>query len=247
MKLFSWTDTYFNLFHIWSNGSSNIADLIRRNLRYEDFTSKVVFKSKHNKSYTIFKGNIETSHAHIGDRQELSTLITLLDEEWNNRATRTHYVSITNYRETNILAAFNVIGCCEELIRSEFGCAIKVDRSTSLVSRKCHNILYSLNHSRINHVHCTMNVGLDALLWVVLCGIYLLNSSRMDDNVNTLAGTNKTILITYITYKITKLREILLWPNLLHVELLQFATRVYNNLLHIRIITKDNLYKLLTE
>ena len=177
----------------------------------------MVFKSKHNKSYTIFKGNIETSHAHIGDRQELSTLITLLDEE------------------------------CEELIRSEFGCAIKVDRSTSLVSRKCHNILYSLNHSRINHVHCTMNVGLDALLWVVLCGIYLLNSSRMDDNVNTLAGTNKTILITYITYKITKLREILLWPNLLHVELLQFATRVYNNLLHIRIITKDNLYNLLTE
>lgn len=155
----------------------------------------------HYQCHTIFKRNIETGHAHIGNGKFLRTIVTLIDKEGNYGTTGTHHIAIANYGKLDVLGTADIIGSSEEFVGGEFGSTIQVNGRTSLVGRKSDHMLHTRGQSCFYDVLSTVHVSFNTLFGIIFSGIYLLNGSSMNNHIHTFASTRQAFKVTDISDK----------------------------------------------
>ena len=70
MQLLTRPDTYYLMFAIWRDRSSDIGDSVAGDFRYEQLAAPHVFDSEEDKLDTFLKGNIKAGHALIRDGED---------------------------------------------------------------------------------------------------------------------------------------------------------------------------------
>ena len=147
----------------------------------------------HYHCHTFLQGDVKSRHAHISNREEFGPLITFAYEERNDATSATHYIAVTNDRETNIFAAADVIGCGKEFIACQLGCTIEIYWSTSFICTQRYDIVYSASQSGFNNILRSMHICFNAFLRIIFCSIYLFDSRSMYDNIYSLARTSEAL------------------------------------------------------
>ena len=195
-------------------------------------------KSIDNQIYRIIKSHHETGHVRIGNRNRF-TLFHLFYPEGDYRATAGHHIAVTSTANGSlrILSKFTPLGN-GYLFHQCFGNTHGVDGISRLVSGQADNTLNTGVNSGVQHVIRTDDVGLNGLHGEELAGRNLLQSSSMEDVINTGHCVTDRLRIADIAdielYLLGVLRVLGL-KLMAHIILLLFITREDTDLLQVRI------------
>src|SRR5687767_8267889 len=124
MDLFAWSNADDLVPCSGYNGVGNVQNRHGGNLLDVDLAALHVLESMPHQLHALFKGDHETRHSRIGNRQ--LTGARSRHEERNYRAARTHYIAVAHDGKAGLVDP-GVRACSDEqLVGRKLGCTIKV-------------------------------------------------------------------------------------------------------------------------
>ena len=158
-----------------------------RSVRFldEQIAGVGVLESEHNQVHSLVQVHQEAGHIGIGDGDGVA-VFNLVNEQRNDRATAAHDVSVTGAADGSAapLGSHTGVGV-DDMLHHSLGDAHCVDGISRLVSGQADNTLNACVDGSVQNVVSTDDVGLDGLHGEELAGRNLLQSSSMEDVVNT--------------------------------------------------------------
>jgi hypothetical protein len=175
------------------------------------------------------------------------SVIALLEEERNDASPAAHDISVANHGKLDVGAAFEVVGRNEQLIRTELGGPVQIDRRRRFVGAERHDLLDPLVQRRLNHILGAQDVGLDRLERIVLGRRHLFQGRGVDHQIDSLHGAAEPVPIAHVADEVPHLGVLFQRIHLLHFELLELVAGIDNYPPHVRVLLKQDLHHLLSE
>ncbi len=247
MQFLAGTYAHLHLRYAGGDGRGHVLDVVRRNLRDEDLAAEMMLDGPEHTVYTGLQRDVEARHAHVGDWDALRAAVALADEEGDHAAARTHHVAVAHHGEAYRAVTLDIVGGGEEFVARQLGGSVKIDRGARLVGGERHHMPDSGLERGVYHVLRSVDVGLDALLRVVLGCVHLLDGGGVDDYVDALAGALQALAVADIPYEEPQLRILVVRIFLLEFELFELIAGIDHYALHPRIAAKYGLNKLFSE
>ena len=154
----------------------------------EQVAGVAMLEGKHNQIHSLIQIHQETSHVGVSDGDRVAGL-DLVNEQRNNTAAAAHNVAVTGAADgrTTTLSRYTGI-CVDDVLHHGLGDTHSVDRIGRLVGGQADNTLNTSVNSGVEDVVRADDVGLNSLHREELAGRNLLQSSRMENVVNTRHG-----------------------------------------------------------
>src|SRR3984957_3613252 len=179
-----------------------------------------VFKGVPDEFDPLFKGDHESGHPRIGDRQY--SLVRNRQKKWDNGAARSHDVAITHYTEPGVVIPRVGVTRNKQLVGSQFGGAVKIRGATRLIGRKRDNPLHATVNTGINQVHRSNYIGFYAFKGIVFSDGHNLGSGGVNNEFDAIQRPRESVFISHIANKETHSGIVAI--NLCHFPLLLFIT-----------------------
>ena len=197
-----------------------------------------VLEGEHNQIYCLIQVHQEASHVGVGDCDGVTGL-NLVDEQRNDGAAATHDVAVTGAADgsATTLSSYTGIGV-DDVLHHGLGDTHSVDGVSSFVGGQADNTLDASVNSGVQHIISTDDVGLDGLHGEELAGRNLLQSSSMEDVINTghcVTDRLRIADIADIELHLLGVLRVLGLKLMAHIILLLFITREDTDLLQVRI------------
>ena len=151
----------------------------------EQVAGVAMLEGKHNQIHSLIQIHQETSHVGVSDGDGVTSL-DLVNEQRNNTAAAAHNVAVTGAADgrTTTLSRYTGI-CVDDVLHHGLGDTHSVDRIGRLVGGQADNTLNTSVNSGVQDVVRADDVGLNSLHGEELAGRNLLQSSSMENVVNT--------------------------------------------------------------
>ena len=157
-----------------------------------------MFKSKEHEVNSLLQRHDETGHFRFCQCYWI-TITDLLYPQRNYRTTRTHYITIT--RAANLsLTRVSALGY-SNLFFNRFGNTHSIDRISGLVGRKAYYSSYTRFNSSCQHIVSSHYIRFYSFHWEKFATWNLLQSSGMENVVNTRHSVLTRLKTTHITNK----------------------------------------------
>ncbi len=185
----------------------------------------------------------EPCHARVGDRQLLGILREQAAEERHDRAARPHHVAVAHDRKPRAVATGDIVGGHEQLVGSQLGGAIEVDRVGRLVRGERDDFLHLRVDGGLDHVLRAADIGLQAFERVVFGHRHMLQRRGVHDIIDAVESLAQARPIAHVADEIA---HAALVEDLRHLELLQFVTRIDDHAARL-VARQHRLHELLAE
>jgi len=217
---------------------SQIADSRGISLLDEQIAGVSVLEGEHHQIHSLIQVHQEAGHVGVSDGDGVTSL-DLVDEQRDNGTTAAHNVAVTSAADgsATTLSSYTGVGV-DDVLHHGLGDTHSVDGVGRLIRGQADNTLDASVNSGVQDVIRTDDVGLDGLHGEELAGRNLLQSSSMEDVVNTGHCVTDGLRIADITDVELDLLGILRMLGLklmTHIVLLLFITGEDTNLLQVRI------------
>ena len=220
------------------NSLSQIADGRSISLLDEQVTGVGVLESEHDQIHSLVQVHQEAGHVGVSDGDGAASL-DLVNEQRDDRATAAHDVAVTGAADGGAATLRSHTGICvDDVLHHGLGDAHGVDGVSSFVGGQADNTLDASVNSGVQHIISTDDVGLNSLHGEELAGGDLLQSSSVEDVVNTGHGVTDGLGIADITDVELDLLGVLRMLGLklvAHIVLLLLVTRENADFLQVRI------------
>ena len=164
---------------------SQIADGGSIRLLDEQITGICMLESEQDQIHSLVQVHQKAGHVGVGDGDGVASL-DLIDKQRNDRTTAAHDIAVTSAADGRAATLRSHTGVCvDDVLHHGFGDAHGVDGVSSLVGGQADNTLDASVNSGVQHIISTDDVGLDGLHGEELAGRDLLQSSSVEDVVNT--------------------------------------------------------------
>ena len=197
-----------------------------------------VLKSEHDQVHSLVQVHQEACHVGVSDSDGITGL-DLIDEQGDDRTTAAHNIAVTGAADGGAatLGSHTGVGV-DDVLHHGLGDAHGVDGISGLISGQTNNTLDASVDGSVQHIIGADDVGLDSLHGEELTGRNLLQSSSVEDVVNTGHCVTDRLRIADITdvelHLLGSLRVLGL-KLMAHIVLLLLVTREDTNLLQVRI------------
>ena len=194
--------------------------------------------SEQDQIHSLVQIHQEAGHVGVSNGDGVASL-DLIDEQRNDGATAAHDVAVTGAADGRAapLGSHTGVGV-DDVLHHGLGNAHGVDGVGRLVGGQADNTLNASVNSGVQHIISTDDVGLDGLHGEELAGGDLLQSSSVEDVVNTGHGVTDGLGIADITDVELDLLGVLRMLGLklvAHIVLLLLVTGEDTNLIQVRI------------
>ena len=220
------------------DGLCQIADGGSIRLLDEQITRICMLESEQDQIHSLVQVHQKAGHVGVGDGDGIASL-DLVDEQRNDGATAAHDVAVTGAADGRAAALSSHTGVgVDDVLHHGLGDTHSVDGVSSLVSGQADNTLDASVNSGVQHIISTDDVGLDGLHGEELAGRNLLQSSSMEDVINTGHGILDGLGIADITdveLHLLGVLRVLGLKLVTHIILLLFVTRENADFLQVRI------------
>ena len=144
-----------------------------------------MLEGEHNQIHSLVQIHQEAGHVGIGDGDGIASL-DLVDEQRDDRATAAHDVAVTGAADGGAatLSSHTGIGV-DDVLHHGLGDAHSVDGVGCFIGGQADDTLDTGINGGVQHIISTDDVGLDGLHGEELAGRDLLQSSSMEDVINT--------------------------------------------------------------
>ena len=245
MDLLAGADADDRVIALGSDRLRQIRDAIGRDLGYKQLPTPRVLKRVKHHLHPIRKGDIETGHVGIGDREHSACLLP--QEERNHRTVGAHDIAVADDGELDVLVSSNVVRSDEQLVRGELGGTIEIDRGAGFVCGQRNDLGNSGTESGLDHIVRAADVRLDAFIRVVFCNVDVFHGGCVNHVVNAIESALKTIQVPDIADEITHRRVFGIRILLGHLVLLLLVARVDDQTLDVRPLGEDRFGEFLAE
>ena len=144
-----------------------------------------MLEGEHDQIYSLVQIHQETGHIRIRDGDGIARL-DLVDKQWDDTAARAHNVTITSAADGRTATLSRHTGICKDnMLHHSLGDTHGIDRISRLIRRQTDNTLDTGIDSSMQNIVCADDIGLNSLHRKKLTGRNLLQSSSMEDVVNT--------------------------------------------------------------
>lgn len=214
------------------HGFRQVRYLEGRDLRDIGLSAAALRQSLEDQVDGFVQGYPESGHPGVGDGQFSGAVIDQLLEEWDDRSPASGHIAVPDDGKTGVVAPGIRVGGDEELVRSQLGGAVEIDRIDSLVRGQGHNARHSAVDGGVADVLGSVDVGLDRLEGVVLADRHMLQRRSVDDVIHPVEGPKQPVLVPYVPDKIPHTVVVFL-VRLPHDILLVLVPGIDDNLLRI--------------
>jgi hypothetical protein len=127
----------------------------------------------------------------------------------NHGASAAHHVAVPDHGKTGLrLTGIGVAGG-KQLVRTQFGGAVKIDGTGGFVRAEGHNLLDLLVDGHVDDVLRAHDVGLHCLEGVILRGRHLLQRGGVNDVIDSIEGPVQALFIPNIADEVTHARIVI--------------------------------------
>ena len=151
---------------------------------------------------SVLQGDPEARHPRIRNRQAVGPPGDEPPEHGDHTATRPDDVAIAHHREPGAVAAAQMIGGDEYLVRGQLAGAIEIDRIRGLVGRQGNHPFDAAMDGGLHDVFGAINVGVDALEGVVFGDRYLFQRRGMHHVIDVAHRHGQSIAVAHVTDEI---------------------------------------------
>ena len=197
-----------------------------------------MLEGEHNQIHSLIQIHQEAGHVGIGDGDGIASL-DLVDEQRDDRATAAHDVAVTGAADGGAatLSSHTGIGV-DDVLHHGLGDAHSVDGVGCFIGGQADDTLDTGINGGVQHIISTDDVGLDGLHGEELAGRNLLQSSSMEDVINTRHSITDRLRIADITdveLDLASSLRVLCLKLMTHIVLLLLITGEDANFLQVRI------------
>ena len=158
-----------------------------------------MLESEQDQIHSLVQVHQKAGHVGVGDGDGVASL-DLIDKQRNDRTTAAHDIAVTSAADGGAATLRSHTGVgVDDVLHHGLGDTHSVDGVSSLVGGQADNTLDASVNSGVQHIISTDDVGLDGLHGEELAGRNLLQSSSMEDVINTGHGVTDRLGVADIT------------------------------------------------
>ena len=217
---------------------SQIADSGSIRLLDEQITGICMLESEQDQIHSLVQVHQKAGHIGVGNGDGIASL-DLVNEQRNDRATAAHHIAVTGAADGRAAPLGSHTGVCvDDVLHHGFGNTHGIDGVSCLVGGQADNTLDTGINSGVQNIVGTDDVGLNGLHGEELAGRNLLQSSSVEDVVNTGHGVTDGLGVADIAdveLDLASSLRVLGLKLVAHIILLFFVTGEDTNLFQVRI------------
>ena len=206
------------------DGARQVDDLHAGDLRYEDLAALHLPDAADDEMDALFQREPKAGHALVGDGHLAG--LALLQEDRHHRAAAADDVAVAHAGEVRDAAGGVGVGLHDQLLGSQLGGPIEIDRVDRLVGAQRQHPPHPLINGSINDVASTDDIGLNGLKRVVLAGGNLFERGRMHHDGDPGEGPLQAGSVAHVSNEVTQAEMI--QSRGAHIVLLEFVTTENN-------------------